>query len=113
MEGNNIISKTSSVFVKLAGTATAVLAVIAVFTFYKNNIWKPTVKVVNVDYENGEAKLMVNGREFYLRGESSFLIGYDWGIKFGVTVKSNGTRTYDRIELLKKGMVTHIVDRSY
>lgn len=106
----NFISKTSATFVNIAGTATAVLAIIAVFTFYKNNLWRPTIQVLDVDYDNGEARLMINGKHFYLKGDSSYLIGYDWGIKFGYTVKADGRRVYDRIEVLKKGMVTKVVD---
>lgn len=105
-----IISKTSSVFVKVAGTATAVLAMVTIYTFYRNNLWKPSVKVLKVDYNNGEADLLVNDRKFYLRGDSAYLIGFDWGIKFGYTVKSDGKRAYDRIELLKKGLVARVID---
>lgn len=108
----NIISKTSATFVSIAGTATAVLAMIAVYTFYKNNLWKPSVKIIKTDYANGEADLLINGRPFYLRGDSSYLIAYDWGIKFGFTVKPDGKRLYDRIELLKKGMVQRILDKA-
>jgi hypothetical protein len=80
-----------------------------VYSFYKNNIWKPKVNVKKVDFPNGIAELEVNGKPFILRGDSSYLIAFDWGIKFGFTVKSNGQRVYDRIEILKRNMVQKVV----
>jgi hypothetical protein len=44
-----------------------------------------------------------------LRGDSSYLIAFDWGIKFGTTFKPNGVRAYDRIEILKRNLVQKVV----
>ena len=44
-----------------------------------------------------------------MKGDSSYLIAYDWGIKFGFTPKPDGKRVYDRIEILKRNMVHKIV----
>jgi hypothetical protein len=65
--------------------------------------------VVNdVDYQNAIAHLTINGKDFLLRGNSTFNISYDWGIAFGTTNSDKGS-SYDRIEILKHGMVTHVV----
>ena len=56
-----------------------------------------------------EVAKKLNGKPFILRGDSSYLIAFDWGIKFGFTVKSNGQRVYDRIEILKRNMVQKVV----
>jgi len=113
MEGENIVkstfSKTSSFFLKLAAISTAALAVVNIYSFYRNNIWHPKIVVESIDYENGVAKLTINGRPFVLRGDSLFLIDFDWGIKFGFTYLPSGIRVYDRIEVTKRGMVHEVI----
>lgn len=103
------ISKGEELLLKLAGISAAILGIVAVYSFYKNNIWQPKVFVKSVDFEKGIAELEINGKPFVLKGDSSYLIAYDWGIKFGVSPKSNGQRVYDRIEILKRNMVHKIV----
>jgi hypothetical protein len=114
MEGNNIVKstvgKTSAFFLKLAAVSAAVLAVVNAYSFYRNNIWSPKIVVNSVDFDNGIAKLTINGRPFVLRGDSLFLIDFDWGIRFGFTLLPSGVRVYDRIEVTKRGM-THEVLR--
>jgi hypothetical protein len=114
MEGQDIVkstfSKTSAFFLKLAAISTAALAVVNVYSFYRNNIWHPKIIVNSVDFANGTANLIVNGKPFILRGDSLFLIDFDWGIKFGYTYLPSGIRVYDRIEITKRGM-THEVLR--
>jgi len=105
------ISKGEEFLLKAASIGAAVLGVVAVYSFYKNNIWSPKVEIVDVDYKKGIANLNVNGKPFVLKGDSSYLIGFDWGVKFGFDITSEGKRVYDRIELLKRGMV-HKVLRS-
>jgi hypothetical protein len=105
------LSQGEEILLKVASIGAALLGIVGIFTFYKNNIWKPTVEVEEVDYKNGVAKLKINGKPFILRGDSSYLIGFDWGIKFGFTPTPDGKRVYDRIELLKRNMV-HKVLRS-
>ncbi len=103
------ISKGEEILLKIASVGAALLGIVAVYSFYKNNIWKPKVNVKKVDFANGIAELEVNGKPFILRGDSSYLIAFDWGIKFGFTVKANGQRVYDRIEILKRNMVQKVV----
>jgi hypothetical protein len=103
------ISKGEEILLKFASVGAALLGIVAVYSFYKNNIWKPKVNVKKVDFPNGIAELEVNGKPFILRGDSSYLIAFDWGIKFGFTVKANGQRVYDRIEILKRNMVQKVV----
>ena len=102
------ISKGEELLLKFAGISAALLGVVAVYNFYRNNIWQPKVFVKDVDYKNGVANLEINGKPFVLKGDSSYLIGADWGIKFGFTQKSTG-RVYDRIEILKRNMVHKVV----
>ena len=113
MESQNIVKstfgKTSDFFLKLAAVSTAALAVVNVYSFYRNNIWHPKIIVNNVDFANGIANLTVNGKPFILRGDSLFLIDFDWGIKFGFTYLPSGIRVYDRIEITKRGMVHEVL----
>jgi hypothetical protein len=65
--------------------------------------------VKRIDYPNVYAELEINGRPFILRGDSSYLIAYDWGIKFGFTPKVGGVRVADRIEVTKRNLVKEIL----
>ena len=113
MEGQDIVKstfgKTSAFFLKLAAISTAALAVVNVYSFYRNNIWHPKIVVNKVDFDNGVANLTINGKRFVLRGDSLFLIDFDWGIKFGFTYLPSGIRDYDRIEVTKRGMVHEVL----
>ena len=102
-------SRTSAVFLKIAAISTAALAFIGLYSFYRNNLWHPKVIINSIDYKNGVANLTINGKKFILRGDSTFLIDYDWGIKFGYTYLPDGKRIYDRIEVTKRGMVHEVL----
>ena len=103
------LNRYESIFLKIAGISTAALGLFAAYGFYKNNIWSPKIEVLDVDYVNGKAKLIINGKPFILSGDSSYLIGYDWGIRFGTSFTNSGKRYYDRIEILKRNMVHKVV----
>lgn len=106
------ISKGEEFLLKAGAIGAAVLGVVSVYNFYRNNIWHPKVEVKNIDYKNGVANLVINGKPFVLRGDSSYLIDNDWGIKFGYTQKSSGQRQYDRIEVLKRNMVHQVIHKA-
>lgn len=103
------ITKGEEVLLKAASIGAAVLAIISVYSFYMNNVWQPKVLVKSVDFEKGIANIEVDGKPFILRGDSPFLIKFDWGIKFGFTYKPTGQRVYDRIEILKRNMVHKVI----
>lgn len=103
-----ILSKTNSVFLKIAAISTATIAIIGIYNFYKNEIWHPKIQIVDVDWANGIANLLINGKKFILKGDSSYLIANDWGIRFGSTQHGN-LKTYDRIEVLKRNMVHEVL----
>jgi len=103
-----LLSKTNSTLLKVVALSTSLIAIVGIYNLYKNEIWHPKVIVNDVDFTNGIAKLNINGRDFVLRGDSTYLISNDWGIKFGYTYV-NGNRAYDRIELTKRGMVQKII----
>jgi hypothetical protein len=102
------LSSKDSAIVQIATISVAIIAIVNAYAFYRNNIWQPTVVVNDVDYQNAIAHLTINGKEFVLHGDSTYNISYDWGIAFGTTYGKAG-KEYDRIEILKHGMVTHVV----
>jgi hypothetical protein len=77
------ISQGEEVLLKVAAISAAVVGIATAFSFYKNNVWHPKIIVQSVDFNKGVAELLINNKPFILRGDSSYLIGYDWGIKFG------------------------------
>jgi hypothetical protein len=103
------LSKANSTFLKIAAISTGIVAVFGLYSFYKNNVWSPVIVVDSVDYNKGIAYLTINGKPFVLRGESSYLIAYDWGIRFGTSIQPNGQRYFDRIEVLKRNLVHKIL----
>lgn len=103
------ISKGEEMLLKAASIGAAILGVVAVYGFYKNNLWKPKIVVKSVDYDKVVAELEINGKPFVLRGDSAYLIAYDWGVRFGFTPKSSGLRVADRIEVLKRNMVKDVL----
>jgi len=106
------ISRGEELLLKAASVGAAILGVVAVYTFYKNNIWHPKIVVKNVDFKKGIANLEINDRPFVLKGDSSYLIAFDWGIKFGFNPTAEGKRVYDRIEVLKRGMVHQVIRKA-
>lgn len=102
------LSKTNSALLKVAAISTAVLGIFGLWSFYKNEIWKPTIIIKNVDFATGVANLNIDGKDFVLRGDSTYLIAYNWGIRFGYTY-NHDSRAYDRIELTKNGMVKQVI----
>jgi hypothetical protein len=97
---------------KIAGISAAVIAITNVYAFYRNNIWQPKVEVKSVDFKKGVAELIVNGKPVTIKGDSSYLIAGVWGLKFGYTFKGNGQRVYDRIEILKNGLVHGVIKKA-
>ena len=98
------ISKTTNIFLQIAAVVGAITILGSGYTFYLNYVWKPKVEILEVDFNEATAKLKFGSKTLELEGDALFLLGGDWGIKFGSTKKS-GTLIYDRIELIRKGMV--------
>lgn len=104
--------KGERLLLKIAGISAAVIAITNLYAFYRSNLWHPKVEVKKVDFKSGVADLIVNGKPVTIKGDSSYLVAGDWGIKFGYTFKGNGKRVYDRIEILKKGLVHSVIKKA-
>jgi hypothetical protein len=98
------LSKANERILKIAAIVGAITVIAGGYTFYLNNVWKPKIEIISVDFNAGVAKIKYKGKEITLEGDAIYWLNGDWGIKFGNIHKSDGN-FYDRIELVKKGMV--------
>ena len=105
------LSKTNDTIIKVAAIVGAVTIIAGGYTWYLNNIWKPRIEVLSVDFDNGTAELKHKTKIIELEGDAVYWIDADWGLKFG-TIIENGSANYDRVELLKKGMVVEYLKRN-
>lgn len=83
--------------------ATPIAFVIGGVFWYLNNEWKPKVSIVSIDYANGKADLMINGKPKKLYVDSTLNAGFGWGVCFA------GTNN-DRIELVKNDLTFQTLD---
>jgi hypothetical protein len=104
------LDTTTNKFLRFAAIVGAITVLAGGYTWYLNTLWKPKIEVEMVDFVNGIAKLKYNKKTFTLEGDSTYLLDADWGVRFG-TIKQNNQTIYNRIELLKKGMVVENLKR--
>ena len=88
----------------IASIAVAISAIGAATVFILSNI-KPKIKVDSVDYANGVASLIINGKSKNLYANSTLNCGNGWGVRFGFMVNQNGQQVNNRIELTKNNIV--------
>ena len=113
MEIENIklhFSKTTNVLIQIGAVLAAISAIAGGYVFYLNYVWKPKLVVKSVDFEKGIAVLTFGTKSVDLFGDAIFSLGGDWGVRFG-TNSINGNTIYDRIELLRKGMVCEYLSK--
>ena len=105
------ISKSTDTIVKIAAVVGAFTVIAGGYSFYLNNIWRPKVEVVSVDFLKGEAQVKVKNETFLIYGDSTFMINAmgDWGIRF---VSSRSNKEYDRLELTKRNMVVEYLKQN-
>jgi hypothetical protein len=112
INSSTIFQKQSKIVLKIVAIATVVTALGGAYFFFINNIWKPKVKVLSVDFTNGFATVETNfGKKINIYGDSQYLITGEWGIKFG-TVNKGGKLSYENLQLLKHGLVDEYLDTS-
>jgi hypothetical protein len=107
------LGDTGNVLLKVAGIVGAITVIAGGYTFYLNHLWKPKIEVLEVDFEKGKAKVKMGGnwgKILDIDGDTLFLLAGDWGIKFG-TILQDGKTVYDRLELVRKGMVYEYLKR--
>jgi len=104
------LSKTNDVIIKIAAVVGAITIIAGGYTWYLNNIWKPHIELISVDFDKGTAQLKYGSHIIDLTGDATYWINADWGLRIG-SILDNGTARYNRIDLLKKGMVVEYLKR--
>ena len=109
------ISKVNQHLIEIGAVVLAITSIAGGYSFYLNNVWKPTVMVKSVDFSNGIAEIDVKKifgitrNKVTIYGNANFNVGGDWGIRFGSSSLNNST-LYDRLELTKKDMVVEYLE---
>ena len=110
------LSRGTKVIIQVAAVAGAITAIAGAYTFYLNYLWKPEVEVTKADFEKGQATLRVRSligkkwKTIEIDGETTYQLGGDWGIRFGTIMTEEGSK-YNRIELVRKGMVYEYLNK--
>lgn len=111
---NDIIEKTLEKYgnhVKALSTIaiviTSMIGIAGGYLWYRSNLWKPSIEVISVDFQNAVCNLLINGKEKILYGNSTLAAGANWGVRFGTTGTDN-ENFYDTIELVKEDRVYDI-----
>lgn len=101
------VSKTTEIIVKVAAVIGAITVISGAYSFYLNNIWKPKIKVSEVNFDLGTAEIEFKGNKIRLNGDDVRYLKGDWGVKMG-----SNSGGYSNIALIKNGMVIeHIINK--
>ena len=107
------LSKTSDIFLKTAAIIAGVTALAGGYAFFLNYVWKPKVEVVRADYDTGTATIRVGHlfiKTIDISGDTIYQLSGDWGVRFG-SVLQGSKLVYNRIELVRKGMVVEYLKK--
>lgn len=99
----NQISRRTSLLNKVVAVFGPIAIAIGGVLWYFNNVWRPKVNLVTVDYEKQTATLNINGKDRVLYAGSTISAGFGWGVRFGNSSYMNDN--YDRVELVKNDLV--------
>lgn len=105
MEGTEIISaikKNTSFLSKFIAVAAPIAALAYGVHWYFDNIWRPDVQLVSVDYDKKIATFKILGKERVLYAGSTIGAGFGWGVRFSGEDES-------RIELVKNDLTFKII----
>jgi len=104
------LTKTNDIIIKAAAIVGAITVIAGGYTFYINNIWKPNVKVTDVNFEQGMLQFTFAGKTYEIFGDTNFYLGGDWSVKLGNINLDSGSK-YDTIQLSKRGMVVEYLNK--
>ena len=108
------LSKGTQILLQTAAIAAAFTAIGAGYVFFLNYVWKPDVEVLEADFNLGVAKVKVGRvrpKILEINGDTTYQILGEWGIRFGTIIKESGETVYNRIELIRKGMVYQYLNK--
>jgi hypothetical protein len=107
------LSRTSDVFLKTAAIIAGITALAGGYAFFLNYVWKPKVEVISADYDTGKATIRVGSlfiKIIDISGDTIYQLSGDWGVRFG-SVLQGSKLAYNRIELVRKGMVVEYLTK--
>ena len=104
------LTKTNDILIKVAATIVAITAIANGYQFYINQLWKPKVEILSIDFNQGVLQFKFQGKTYQVYGDSNYFLAGDWSIQLGSTKLADGAK-YDRIQLLKKGMVVEYINK--
>ena len=109
------LSEANKRIIEIGAIAVAITSIAGGYSFYLNNVWKPKVTVVSVDFANGLAQVKVTKMfgitsTIDIYGNANFNVGGDWAIRFGSSSINGSASIYDRLELTKKDMVIEYLE---
>ena len=107
------LSRTSDIFLKTAAIIAGVTALAGGYAFFLNYVWRPKVEVVRADFNTGTATIKIGSlfvKMIEISGDTIYQISGDWGVRFG-TVLQGSKVVYNRIELVRKGMVVQYLTK--
>lgn len=107
------LTRTTDIFLKTAAIIAGVTALAGGYAFVLNYVWKPKVEVISADYDTGKATIRVGSlfiKIIDISGDTIYQLSGDWGVRFG-SVLQGGKTVYNRIELVRKGMVVQYLNK--
>jgi hypothetical protein len=96
------VSKTNRILISVAAIIGAITVIGGGYSYYVNNFYIPTIKVISIDFAKGVAKVQHRNKVIDIYGDAIFNISIsnNWGVKFGMNKGS-----YESLQLVKNGMV--------
>lgn len=93
---------------RIAAVAGVFAGLGVVYWFFMDNIYRPSVKIVSVDYKKGIAVLDMAGKIRTLYTGSKLSAGGHWGVQFSGPIFGE----YNRVELVKDDITYQVLDLS-
>jgi hypothetical protein len=112
MEILNTVKHTIKPLAKWAAVVTTLAAFGGIAWFLYSNVYRPTIKVISVDYDKSIAIVQVNGGiplSVYA-GSIRSAGGAGWGVQFASDDSYDTTAGYNRLELVKNGLTFKTLD---
>ena len=96
------ISNTNKIILSIAAIVGAITVIGGGYSYYMNNFYIPTIKVISIDFEKGIAKVQHKDKILNIFGDATFNVSVssEWGVKFGLNKGQ-----YESLQLVKNGMV--------
>jgi len=89
--------RAKQLFTDVGTIATAIAAIGTAYFLYMNNVWKPSVSLVSLDWDNGMAVVSIGGSNVTIYKNEKYNCGWGWDVEFGIDYQAN----LQRVQLVK------------